>query len=90
MATVNGRKILRTEVEKYYNNQTADAPQKPAEEQADTLRLNILKQLVDNEILMQRAEKLGLLATDDEVNTKLAEIKAPFSQDEFDKRLSYA
>ena len=88
MATVNGRKILRTEVEKYYNNQTADAPQKPADEQADTLRLNILKQLVDNEILMQRAEKLGLLATDDEVNSKLAEIKAPFTQDEFDKRLA--
>ncbi len=88
MATVNGRKIQRTEVDKYYNNQTADAPQKPADEQADTLRLNILKQLIDNEILMQRAEKLGLLATDDEVNTKLAEIKAPFSQDEFDKRLA--
>ncbi len=88
MATVNSRKILRTEVDKYYNNQTADAPQKPADEQADTLRLNILKQLIDNEILMQRAEKLGLLATDDEVNSKLAEIKAPFSQDEFDKRLA--
>jgi peptidyl-prolyl cis-trans isomerase SurA len=88
MATVNGRKIMRTEVEKYYNNQTADAPQKPIEEQADTLRLNILKQLIDNEILMQRAEKLGLLATDDEVNAKLAEIKAPFSQDDFDKRMA--
>jgi peptidyl-prolyl cis-trans isomerase SurA len=88
MATVNGRKILRTEVDKYYNNQTADAPQKPTDEQADTLRLNILKQLVDNEILMQRAEKLGLLATDDEVNSKLAEIKAPFSQQDFDKRLA--
>ena len=88
MATVNGRKIERTEVDKYYNNQTADAPQKPIDEQADTLRLNILKQLIDNEILMQRAEKLGLLATDDEVNAKLAEIKAPFSQQEFDKRLA--
>src|SRR3974390_745527 len=88
MATVNGRKIMRTEVDKYYSNQTADAPQKPTDEQADTLRLNILKQLIDNEILMQRAEKLGLLATDDEVNAKLAEIKAPFSQDDFDKRLA--
>jgi len=88
MATVNSRKIERTEVDKYYNNQTADAPQKPIAEQADTLRLNILKQLIDNEILMQRAEKLGLLATDDEVNAKLAEIKAPFSQDDFDKRLA--
>lgn len=87
MATVNGHKIDRAEVDKYYNNQTSDAPQKPGEEQGDSLRLSILKQLIDNEILMQRAEKLGLLATDDEVNSKLAEIKAPFSQEEFDKRL---
>jgi len=87
MATVNGRKITRTEVEKYYNNQTADAPQKPSQEQADSLRLSILKELVDQEILMQRAEKMGLLATDEEINSKLAEIKAPYTQEEFDKRL---
>jgi len=87
MATVNGRKIDRAEVEKYYNNQVAGSPQKPVEEQGDSLRLSILKQLIDNEILMQRAEKLGLLATDDEVNSKLAEIKAPYTQEDFDKRL---
>ena len=87
MATVNGRKITRTEVEKYYNNQTADAPQKPSQEQAESLRLSILRQLIDNEILMQRAEKMGLLATDEEINSKLAEIKAPYTQEEFDKRL---
>ena len=51
------------------------------------MRLNILRELIDNEILMQRAEKLGLLATDEEVNSKLAEIKAPYTQEEFDKRL---
>ena len=87
MATVNGRKISRSEVEKYYNNQTADAPQKPTQEQADSLRLSILRELIDNEILMQRAEKMGLLATDEEINSKLAEIKAPYTQEEFDKRL---
>jgi peptidyl-prolyl cis-trans isomerase SurA len=43
--------------------------------------------LIDNEILMQRAEKLGLLATDEEVNAKLTEIKAPFTQEQFDQRL---
>lgn len=87
MASVNGRKITRTEVQKYYENTTADSPQRPSLEQADTLRLNILRELIDNEILMQRAEKLGLLATDEEVNTKVAEIKAPYTQEEFDKRL---
>ena len=87
MATVNGHKIERAELDKYYNNQIAGAPQKPSEEQADSLRLTVLKQLIDNEILRQRAEKLGLLATDDEVNSKLAEFKAPYTQEEFDKRL---
>lgn len=85
MATVNGRKIERTEVDKYYNNQVADAPQKPSEEQSDSLRLTILKQLIDNEILMQRAEKLGLMATDDEVKAKLAEV--PYGQADLENRL---
>jgi peptidyl-prolyl cis-trans isomerase SurA len=30
---------------------------------------------------------MGLIATDEEINTKLAEIKAPYTQEEFDKRL---
>jgi peptidyl-prolyl cis-trans isomerase SurA len=87
MARVNGHKITRTEVEKYFNNQTAESPEKPSQEQADSLRLSILRELIDNEILMQRAEKLGLLATDEEVNSKLTEIKTPYTQEEFDKRL---
>jgi peptidyl-prolyl cis-trans isomerase SurA len=87
MASVNGQKITRTEVQKFYDNQVGDAPDKPAAEQADALRLKILDQLIDNEILMQRAEKLGLLATDEEVNAKVTEIKAPFTQQQFDQRL---
>lgn len=87
MAKVNGNKILRSEVDKYYNAQVAGAPQKPTTEQADSLRLSILRELIDNEILMQRAQKLGLLATDEEVQTKLNEIKAPYTQEEFDRRL---
>ncbi len=86
-AKVNGKKITRTEVEKYYNNQTSGAPQKPSEEQADSLKLSILRELIDNEILMQRAEKLGLLATDEEVEGKLNEIKAPYTKEEFERRM---
>jgi peptidyl-prolyl cis-trans isomerase SurA len=36
---------------------------------------------------MRRAEKLGLLATEEEVDRKLNEIKSPYTQEEFDKRL---
>ena len=87
MAKVNGHKILRSEVDKYYDNQVTGSPQPPTQEQSTSLRLSILKELIDNEILMQRAEKLGLLATNEEVEQKLNEIKQPYTQEEFDKRL---
>jgi peptidyl-prolyl cis-trans isomerase SurA len=88
-ATVDGRKIFTADVEKYYQNQTAGSDQQPpAGEQATNLRLNILRELIDNEILMRRAEKLGLLATDDEVERKLNEIKSPYTQDQFNQQLA--
>ncbi len=87
MASVNGHKITRPEVEKYYKNQLTGAPQQPSAEQADNLRLSILRELINNEILMQRAEKLGLLATDEEVDSKVNEAKAPYTQEQFDARL---
>jgi peptidyl-prolyl cis-trans isomerase SurA len=57
-ASVDGRKIYRADVEKYYQNQTAGSEQVPLGEQATSLRLSILRELIDNEILMRRAEKL--------------------------------
>jgi peptidyl-prolyl cis-trans isomerase SurA len=87
MAKVNGEKILRADVEKYYQNSIAGSPQQPGGEQATSMRLNILKTLVEEEILMQRARKLGLLATDEEVEAKFSEFKSPFTKEEFEKRL---
>jgi peptidyl-prolyl cis-trans isomerase SurA len=86
-ATVDGRKIYRADLEKQYENQTAGSQQQPVGEQATSLRLSILHQLVDYEILMRRAEKLGLLATDDEVERKLNEIKSPYTKEEFEARM---
>ncbi len=91
VAEVNGKRIPRSELEKYYRNQTAGTPQQPAQpisdEQATSLRLSILKELIDNEILMQHAEKLGLMATDEEVEAKFNEVKSPYSADDFKKKL---
>lgn len=87
MAKVDGRKIYRSDVDKYYANQTAGSEQQPAGEQATSLRLSILNELIETEILMRRAEKLGLLATDEEVDRKLTEIKSPYTQEQFDQRL---
>lgn len=87
MATVDGRKIFRSDVDKVYDNNVSSAQQAPTGEQATAFRLNILHQMIDDEILMRRAEKLGLLATDEEVDRRFNEIKAPFTQEEFDKRM---
>src|SRR5262249_43105106 len=86
-ATVDGRKIYRADVEKYYQNQASGSDQQPAGEQATSLRLNILRELIDNELIMHRAEKLGLLATDEDVERQLNEIKSPYTKEEFDARL---
>jgi peptidyl-prolyl cis-trans isomerase SurA len=89
MAAVDGHKILRADVEKYYLNQTAgsDQPQAPVGEQATSLRLSILRELIENEIVMRRAEKLGLLATDEEVDREVNKVKAPYTQEQFDQKL---
>jgi len=87
VATVNGKDIQRAELEKYYKAKLSDYAQTPSAEQADILRLNILKQLIEDEILWQRAAKLNLAASDEDVNAKLTEMKAPFTQEEFDKQL---
>jgi peptidyl-prolyl cis-trans isomerase SurA len=87
-ATVDGQKIYRADVEKYFQSQTAGSTQPLSDEQATSLRLSILRELIENEILMHRAAKLGLLATDEEVDRKLNEIKSPYSASEFAQRLS--
>src|SRR6202041_2097167 len=44
----------------------------------------------DDEILQQAAKKMNLVASDEEVDARLAEMKAPYTQEEFDKRLQAA
>jgi peptidyl-prolyl cis-trans isomerase SurA len=89
VATVNGHPIMRTYLDKVYDAQLQNNPQQaaPSGDQADSLRLNILRELIEEELVDQRAAKEGLTATDAEVDAKLAEMKAPFTEDQFQQRL---
>jgi len=71
---VDGRKIFRSDVDNI-RQRCRFSPASTTGEQATALRLNILHQMIDDEILMRRAEKLGLLATDEEVDRKYNETK---------------
>ncbi len=90
VATVNGHPILRSELDKRYVGQVGDEQQdKSSPEQADALRLGLLdEQLIPEEIIQQRAAKMNLTATPEEVDAKFAEMKAPFSEDQFNQRLA--
>ena len=90
VAMVNGHAILRSDVEKAYQNQTGDEqPQeKPSQEQADSFRLGLLRSLIDDEIVEQRAAKMNLTASPEEVDAKLSAMKAPYTEDQFQQRLT--
>jgi peptidyl-prolyl cis-trans isomerase SurA len=51
-------------------------------------RLEVLRTLIDSEIMLQRAEKMGLMAVDADVEAKFTELKAPYTQEEFQKQLN--
>jgi peptidyl-prolyl cis-trans isomerase SurA len=90
MATVNGKEILRSELERKYQDyklRQGETPQEPSAEQTEIVRLGVLRQMIDEEILQQRAAKLNVTASDEDVNAKLTEIKAPYTQEDFDKQL---
>ena len=90
VATVNNKEILRSELERQYQIlkiSQGNTPQDPSPEQANLARLAVLRQMIDEEILQQRAAKLGVVASDEDVNAKLTEMKLPYTQEEFDKQL---
>jgi peptidyl-prolyl cis-trans isomerase SurA len=90
VATVNNKDIQRSELERKYQIwkiSQGESPQEPSPEQADIAKLQLLRQMIDEEILQQRAIKLNVAASDEDVNAALTEKKVPFTQEEFDAQL---
>jgi len=86
-ATVNGTNITRAEVNKYYRTQLNPGAPEPSQDEALSLKLNILDELINNQILLQQAKKMGLQASDGEVEDKFTEFKSPYTEDEFQRQL---
>ena len=90
VATVNNKEILGSELNRQYTiykTRQGDSPQEQSAEQADILKLAILRSMIEEEILQQRAAKFNLTASDEDVNAELIKMKTPFTQDEFDRQL---
>lgn len=88
VATVNGHAIMQADLDKQLQVQLDQAQQRPTKEQADGMRLQVLHDMIDTDMLEQRAAKMNLTATNEEVDAKVAEMKAPFpTEEEFQAKL---
>ena len=86
-ATVNSRPITYSDVDKHFQLSFPDAQSRPTDDQMTIQKLEILRTLIDNEILLQRAEKLSLMATDADVEAKFNELKSGYTSEDFQKQL---
>src|SRR5438477_10736019 len=86
-AMVNGKEIKREEVDKYYRTRVNPEGQEPSQEESLSQKLNVIDELINNEILLERAKKLNLEASDGEVEDKFTEFKSPYTEEEFQRQL---
>ena len=89
-AVVNGQPISKAQVEKYYRsriNAQGQTTAAPSQDEALSLTLSIVDELINDELMLQRAKQLGMAATDGEVEDKFTEVKSPFSEDQFQQQL---
>lgn len=87
-ASVNNRPVTYADLDKQYQSQFMSSTERSSDDQMMIQKLEVLRTLVDAEIMLQRAERLGLMATDSDVEAKISELKAPFTQEEFQKQLA--
>jgi len=87
-AEVNGIPITNAELDKTYQSQYAQQPEGITEDQIMAQKIDVLSNLIINQIMLQRAEKMGLLAVDSDVDAEIAKMKAPYTKEEFEKTLS--
>jgi len=87
-AVVNGHSITYVELEKTYQTQYPQQPQGVNRDLVLSQKLDLLTSLITNEILLQRAEKLGLTAVDADVDTEINKMKAPYTKEGFERQLA--
>lgn len=86
-AVVDGREIRREEVEKAFRR-ARDLSRSLSDEEALTLKLSLLDELVVNEILLARARELKIEVSDTELDAAYADAKKNITDEAFQKELA--
>lgn len=87
-AEVDGTPIFRDEVEKAYRSRMTQGSDAGSEEQSLILKLNILNELTNNQILIGHASHSQITVSEAEVDKKVADLESPYSKEEFQGRLA--
>src|SRR5712692_3248237 len=87
-AQVNGHNITTAELDKAHQSNSSQQAEGASEDQVMSQKLELLGSLINNEIMLQRAEKLGLNATDADVDAEISKMRAPYTKEEFEKQLA--
>ena len=87
-AEVNGHAITNDELNKIYQSQYPQTVERSNEDQVLSNKLEVLNSMITNEIMLQRAEKLGLTAVDADVEAEFNKMKAPYTKEEFEKQVA--
>src|ERR1039458_5398338 len=88
VAEVNGVPIKTVDFEKLYATQYPQPMEETNEDQVMAQKLDLLTRLITTEIYWQRAEKLGLTAVDADIDAEINKMKAPYTKEEFEKKLA--
>lgn len=86
-ARVNGKNILRSAVDSQFAFRIKDAPQKPDAESASLLKLEILRDLIEGEIMSQKAAELKVAPADSEIDARMKAVQGASSEEEFRQAL---
>ncbi|HEY6290021.1 MAG TPA: SurA N-terminal domain-containing protein [Terriglobia bacterium] len=87
-AEVNGHPIYRDDVEAYYRRRLPSAQEAISGEQTLSLKLNILNELIDNELALERARKEQIVVSEAEIDHQVETLSSPYSPEEFQKKLA--
>ncbi|MBA3805290.1 MAG: SurA N-terminal domain-containing protein, partial [Acidobacteria bacterium] len=88
-ATVNGKNIMLSEVDKLISDQVQGKQGQMSPLELAQARLQVLNTLVQKEVLFQRAEKEKLLPSEEELTQFITNMKqqANMTEEQFQKRL---
>lgn len=86
-ARVDGHPIYQSQVEKVYRSRVSSTGQAGDKEEAASYKLNTLNELINNQILMAHAARSGITVSESEIDTKMAQLKSPYSQEQFEQKL---